>query len=437
MASVTKSYRIRAYPNGAQRRMLDNWFGAARWVWNSALDIRAGAYRVLKLRLNSNDISRWLTQWKQTPGHEWLADVPATVLTQTLRDLEQAFRNFFGLKKDGGKYKKRARYPRPKKFGAKNSLRFQDLGKAWERGVLSLARLGPLKLAEGLPRKGDGFVEVPDSVTLTRDGAGRYHVSFKVVEEVQPLPVTGKTCGVDLGIKELAVIHWSDNTVEHVPAPKRYFAKQRYLRRQQRKLSRRTGAKKGEKKSSRYLKQKAQVAKAHAAVAAQREYALHQVTTDLIRRADIIGIEDLNVAAMARGMHAKSIHDAAFSEFRRQLEYKGKWYGRTIVAVDRFFPSSKLCSTPGCGHVHKGLKLGDRDWTCPKCGTWHDRDPTAAQNIHAEALRMVAGGDIWTAPAMQARRRLWIQGSDCDDISGLVVRPSTRALMTDSLAGAS
>jgi putative transposase len=135
-----------------------------------------------------------------------------------------------------------------------------------------------------------------------------------------------------------------------------------------------------------------------ARVAAQRNDALHQVTTGLMRRADVIGFEDLNVAGLARGMHAKSIHDAAFSEFRRQLEYKAGWYGRTIVAVDRFFPSSKQCSAPGCGHVHSGLTLGDRDWTCPKCGTWHDRDANAARNIHEEALRVVTGRDVRYEP---------------------------------------
>jgi putative transposase len=397
MATVTQSYRIRAYPNGAQRRMLVSWFGAVRWLWNTALEIRSAAYRVVGLRLKGSDISRWLTGWKATCGHEWLRDVPATVLTQTLRDQDQAFRNFFGLKNDGTKRKVKAGYPRPKSRWGRKSLRFQDVGKAWEQGILSLPKLGSLKLAESLPRvAGEAedrpFVQIPDMVSLSRDALGRYHVSFKVVTEVAPLPVTGRTCGVDLGITNLATIAWSDGTVETVEAPRHYFARRRYLRRQRRKLSRRVGARKGERKSARYLKQKATVAKAEAQVAAQRANSLHELTTDLMRRADLMGIEDLNVKARGRGILAKSIHDAAFGEFRRQMDYKAGWYGRTVVKVDRFFPSSKRCSD--CGHIHEGLKLGDRAWTCTRCGARHQRDPNAAINIHVEALRVVAGSGV-------------------------------------------
>src|SRR6266700_5360247 len=142
MTTVTRSYRIRAYPNGPQRRLLERWFGATRWLWNTALEIRSEAYRTCGLTLTGNDISRWLTQWKRTPGHEWLAAVPATCLTQCLRDQDAAFRNLFAG---------RARYPRFKRKGAAESLRFQDTGRAWDQGRLSLPKLGSLKLAEPLP----------------------------------------------------------------------------------------------------------------------------------------------------------------------------------------------------------------------------------------------------------------------------------------------
>src|ERR1700732_3226568 len=164
MRSVTRSYRIRAYPNGVQRRLLGRWFGATRWLWNTTLGIRSEAYRVCGLNLTGNDISRWLTQWKRTPGHEWLAQVPATCLTQCLRDQDAAFRNFF----EG-----RARYPRFKPKTSSGSLRFQDAGAAWLQGIVSLPKFGSLKLAEVLPE-----VDRPDMVTLARDAAGRYHVSF-------------------------------------------------------------------------------------------------------------------------------------------------------------------------------------------------------------------------------------------------------------------
>src|SRR6202022_3675069 len=185
MRSITRSYRIRAYPNGAQRRLLERWFGASRWLWNTALGIRSEAYRVCGLKLTVDDLSRWLTQWKRTPGHEWLAAGPATCLTQGLRDQDAAFRNFFA---------RRARYPRFKRKSAAASLRFQDVGAAWAQGGMSLPKLGSLKLAESLPK-----VERPDLVTLTRDAAGHYYVSFCAEVERSLLRITHRGVGGDVG----------------------------------------------------------------------------------------------------------------------------------------------------------------------------------------------------------------------------------------------
>jgi putative transposase len=377
MATTPRSYRIRAYPNGAQQRMLDRWFGASRWLWNTALAIRSAAYRLFGLRLTGNDLSAWLTQWKRTRGHEWLAEVPATCLTQCLRDIDRAYANFFA---------KRARYPKFKPRRTRGSLRFQDIGAGWEHGTLSLPKLGRMKLAESLPRiQGEdperAFVAKPDMVTLSRDAAGRYHVSFCAEVEVEPLPSTGRAVGVDLGLIHLATL----STTEKVPAPKHYHARLRYLRYQQRVLARK------QKGSKRYEKQKRRVAKAAAQVAAQRTYDLHTLTTRLVHEYDIIAIEDLDVSALGRGLHAKSMHDAAFGEFRRQLTYKAIWYGRTVIAVDRWYPSSKTCGC--CGHVLDELRLDQREWTCPQCGAVHDRDVNAARNLLAEGLRQLAGSD--------------------------------------------
>jgi helix-turn-helix protein len=174
--TATRSFRIRAYPNGAQRRLLDRWLGVTRWLWNRALEIRCEAYRECGLTLTGNDISRWLSQWKRTPGHEWLAQVPATCLTQCLRDQDAAFRNFFAH---------RARSPRFKGKTTSGSVRFQDVGVAWARGLVTLPKLGALRLAESLPE-----VERPDLVTLSRDAAGRYHVSFCAQVQTSLLPIT-------------------------------------------------------------------------------------------------------------------------------------------------------------------------------------------------------------------------------------------------------
>jgi putative transposase len=367
VAIVTRSYRIRAYPNGAQRRLLDRWLGAARWLWNTALAIRSEGYRECGLSLTGTDVSRWLTQWKRTAGHEWLALVPATCLTQCLRDQDTAFRNFFA---------QRARYPRFKRKSRCGSLRFQDIGAAWARGLVRLPKLGALKLAEALPD-----VERPDLVTLTRDALGRYHVSFCAQVETSLLPIRQRVVGVDLGLTHLATL----STGEKVPNPKRYHARLRYLRQQQRCLSRR------QQGSRRREQQRERVARVQAQVRQERQAALHRLTTSLVREFDLICIEDLNVKALARGRNARAIHDAAFSEVRRQLAYKSDWYGKILVEVDRWFPSSKRCSE--CRHTLDELRLDVRQWTCPKCGTCHDRDVNAARNLLAEGLRQLAGRD--------------------------------------------
>jgi putative transposase len=369
MRRITRSYRIRSYPNGAQRRLRDRWFGAYRWLWNTALEIRTEAYRQCGLTLTGNDISRWLTQWKRTAGHEWLKVVPATCFTQCLRDQDAAFRNFFAG---------RAQYPRFKRKESAGSLRFQDAGTGWKRGILSLPKLGVLKLAESLPS-----VDRPDLVTLTLDAAGRYFVSFCAdVEKAPPsLSCRAPAVGVDLGLKHLATL----STGEKIDNPRHSQARLRYLRQQQRCLARR------QKDSRRRERQKLRVARAHAKVQQARQYALHDLTTRLTQDYDLIFIEDLNVKALSRGRNARSINDAAFGEIRRQLTYKSEWHDKILIAVDRWYASSKTCSK--CRHVLDELRLDARYWTCPKCRVTHDRDINAARNLLMEGLRQLAARD--------------------------------------------
>lgn len=367
MRTVTRGYRIRAYPNAAQRRLLDRWFGAVRWLWNTALAIRCEAYRECGLILTGIEVSRWLTQWKRTPGHEWLAQVPATCLVQCLQDQDTAYRNF---------YVQRARYPRFKRKSTSGKLRFQDVGAAWARGIVKIPKLGELKLAEALPE-----VVRPDMIALERDPCGRYYVSFCARVETSLLPITQRSVGVDLGLTRLATL----SSGETIANPRRYEARLRYVRQQQRCLARR------QRGSRRREKQRLRVARAHARVRQERSYALHALTTRLIRDYDLICIEDLNVKGLARGLHARAIQDVAFSEIRRQLDYKSRWYGKIVVEVNRWYPSSKTCSR--CQYTLDELRLDQRQWHCPKCGASHDRDVNAARNLLAEGLRQLAGRD--------------------------------------------
>jgi putative transposase len=224
-------------------------------------------------------------------------------------------------------------------------------------------------------------VERPDLITLARDAAGRYHVSFCAQVESSLLPITHRVVGVDLGLKDLAAL----STGEKIQNPKRYHARLRYPRQQQRCLARR------QKGSRRREKQRLRVARAHARIRQERQAALQALTTRLVREFDLICIEDLNVRALARGLHARAIHDAAFSEARRQLAYKSDWYGKILVEVDRWYPSSKSCSH--CRNRLDRLWLDERRWRCPECGSWHDRAVNAARNLLAEGLRQLAGRD--------------------------------------------
>jgi putative transposase len=241
---------------------------------------------------------------------------------------------------------------------------------------VSLPKLGVARLAESLPD-----VPRPDLVTLSRDAAGRYHVSFAVEVEAPSLPVRQRSVGVDLGVKSLATL----STGEKIPNSRRYQARLRYLRQQQRCLARR------QKGSRRREKQRLRVARAHARVREQRHSALHALTTRLVREFGLICIEDLNVRALARGRGARAIQEAAFGEIRRQLVYKCEGSGRVLESVDRWYPSSKSCSE--CHHTLDELQLDERQWRCPKCGTLHDRDVNAARNVLAEGLRQLAGCD--------------------------------------------
>ena len=367
MSLITRSYRLRVYPNGGQRRLLDRWFGATRWLWNTALEIRSEAYRSCGLSLTGIDLSRWLTRWKRTTGHEWLAEVPATALTQCLRDQDRAFSRFFGGN---------ARYPRFKAKRGRQSLRFQDVGVSWRSGVLRLPKLGVLKLAEELPEVGR-----PAMVTLSRDAKGAYYVSFCAEVPRTSRPGMGDLVGVDLGLTHLATL----STGEKIPNPRHYQRRLRYLRQQQRCLARR------QKGSHRREKQRVRVARAHARVREARQYALHTLTTRLVREFDVIAIEDLNVKGLARGRGARAIQDAAFGELRRQLRYKSEWYGKLLLEVDRWYASSKHCSM--CRFRLDELRLDQRQWRCPKCGTSHDRDINAARNLLTQGVRQLAGRD--------------------------------------------
>ncbi len=320
------------------------------------------------------DLSRWLTQLKKVEESActWLSEIDSGVISQTLRDQETAFANFFAG---------RARYPRRKKrlgwAGCRFVLDHRHKGKvkAWQAGDLLLPLLGQIKV-----RWSRRPSVMPKLVSASIDPAGRYHVSMAVSETLPAAPAaTGEAVGVDVGIKHLAIT----SSGEKIENPAHLKRKLRYLRRMSRSLSRKT------KGSNRYRHQQARIGKLHCRIADARKDAQHQLTHRITRDHPIICTETLNIRGMVRNHRlARAISDAGFGEISRQLEYKAQWRSRTHQKISPWHPSSQLCHC--CGARNTELRLTDRIWTCQNCGAEHDRDENAAINIKQEGLRLLA-----------------------------------------------
>lgn len=391
MRTTTKAYRFRAYPDSAQIAQLEIDFNVARWAWNISLDARSFCYSALGRSVNSIDCSKAIAELKRDPDYAWVRDANSTVITQTLRDQEQAFQNFFAG---------RAKYPQFKSKRQPPSVRYQIDQRQIHRtfnaatGLLVLPKLGALKLRWSRP-----VIGVPKMVTVRRDAVGDYFVSFTTEQEQDDWPKTGRSAGVDVGIKDVMVT--SDGVKSG--APKYTQRYQRQLKRAQQTLSRRV------KGSARWRSAKRRVAKIQRKIANSRKDFLHKLTTWLVRTYDTIALEDLNVAGMLKNHSlAKAISDASFGELVRQVLYKAQWYGKQVLRCGRFEPSTKLCS--GCGTINTGLTLADRVWSCD-CGLSHDRDINAARNIlkFAAGRAVTARGDLAAAgtgmPATVSRVR--------------------------------
>lgn len=379
------AYWCRAYPDEAQQRALNRTFGCVRVVWNQTLAARHARWHDEGKGTSYAETDRTLTCMKRDPGLVFLNEVSAVPLQQALRHQQAAFSAFF---------ERRARYPRFKSRRGRQSATYTRAAFRMKDGELWLAKMGtPLRFAWTWPDAAPGSLD-PTSVTVTRDPAGRWFVTFHVdVPDPERLPVAGQDIGVDVGLKDFAVL----STGEKVPHPKDWERHERRLKRYQRRLAR------CQKGSANRAKAARKVARAHARIADARRDFLHKTTTRLIRGNDVIVVEDLNVAGMVRNRRlARAISCTGWGEFRRQLEYKCEWYGRGLVVIDRWYPSSKTCSA--CGHLLASLSLSTRTWQCPSCGTGHDRDVNAAKNILAAGLAVTAcGGTVRRAGTSRTR----------------------------------
>jgi putative transposase len=379
-----RAYKYRFYPTPRQAQTLARTFGCVRYVYNWGLRTRTDAYYQRQEHLYYEQLAVLLTTLKRQEATVWLQEVSSVPLQQALRHLESAFRNFF----DG-----RAKYPTFKKKRGPQAATYASSAFKWDGTSLTLAKMDkPLDIHWSRPLPKDAK---PSSVTITKDPAGRYFVSFLVEEEIATLPVSPKTVGIDLGLHDVVALSTGEKT-----GNERFFLKdeKRLARAQRAHARKQKGSKNREKARKR-------VARIHARIADRRRDFLHKLTTGLIRDNQVICVESLQVKNMLGNHHlAKAISDVGWGELVRQLQYKASWYGRAVVAIDKFYPSSKRCSA--CGHLLDSLDWDVRQWTCPDCGTVHDRDTNAALNIKAAGLAVYASGEAVRPGRAKARQGL-------------------------------
>ena len=375
-------WTFRCYPTPEQEQHLARTFGCVRFVWNWALRARTDAFRAGE-RMGYPATDRALTLLKQQPETAWLNEVSSVCLQQSLRDLQVAFSNFFD---------KRTAYPAFKRKEARQSANYTERGFSFdaERRILKLAKIGAIKVKWS--RKA---IPHPSSIRLIRMASGKYFVSLVVETQPAPLPKTGESVGIDFGVARLATL----SNGERVSNPKHGAKWQRRLAFYQKRLAR---AKKGSKRRE---KVKRHVARIHEKIANSRSDTLHKLSTDLVTRFDVICVEDLNLRGMVKNHNlARSLHDASIGTAIRMIEEKAARYGKTVVKIDRWFPSSKTCSD--CGYIVEKLPLSVREWTCPECGTTHDRDANAAANILAVGQTVSAhGGTVRRSRATASERK--------------------------------
>ena len=371
MRKINRTYRFRLYPNMAQTELLAKHFGCSRFVYNYFLNQRKEQYKLTGKSDNFYAQAKTLTALKKQEETAWLKEVNAQTLQFAIRCLESAYTNFF---------KKRANFPKFKSKHSKNSFAVP------QAASVAGGRLFIPKFKEGIKcrvhREIKGKI---GKVTITKTPSGKYFVSVFTEEEyIRPIKKTGKSVGVDIGLKDLLIT--SDGET---------FKNNRYTRRYEYKLTKAQRHLSRKKKDSRgFENQRLKVAKLHEKITNSRADYLHKCSISLVRRYDTICIEDLNVKGMTRNRRlSKSITDASWGDFVSMLTYKAEWNDKKVVKVDRYFPSSQTCNV--CGYVNKQIKkLSVREWECPECHTHHDRDINAAINILHFGLNNISAGTV-------------------------------------------
>ncbi|UAJ74410.1 transposase [Synechocystis sp. PCC 7339] len=368
---MEKSHRYRFYPTSEQENFLRRTLGCVRLVYNKALQVRTQGWYERQERIGYTQTSSMLTGWKKEEELNFLNEVSSVPLQQGLRNLQTAFTNFFAG---------RAKYPNFKKKHQGGSAEFTKVAFRFRDGQIYLAKCSePLDIrwSRQIPKGCE-----PTSVTVRLHPSGRWHIAIHFDDlTIKPLPVNENAIGIDLGVTSLIATSNGDK----IANPKQFKKHHRRLRLAQKRLARKQKGSKNRDKARR------KVAKIHLQISDSRKDFLHKLTTQLVRENQTIAVETLAVKNMVKNHKlALSVTDSGWGEFVRQLDYKCRWHGRNLVKIDRWFPSSKRCSS--CGHIVDKMPLNIRDWQCPECGTNHDRDINASRNILAAGLAVSVCG---------------------------------------------
>jgi putative transposase len=368
---MEKAFRYRFYPTPEQESLLRRTLGCVRLVYNKALHERTQAWYERQERVGYPETSTMLTQWKKQEELDFLNEVSCVPMQQGLRHLQTAFTNFFAG---------RAKYPNFKKKRNGGSAEFTKSAFKFKNKEIYLAKCSealPIRWSRQIPKECE-----PSSVTVSLHPSGRWHISIRFdAPTIQPLPVSENAVGIDLGVTSLI----ATSNGEKLANPKHFKKHRKRLKKAQKNLSRKQKGSKNREKA------RIKVAKIHLKIADSRKDFLHKTTIQLVRENQTITVESLAVKNMVKNHKlALAISDSGWSELIRQLDYKCRWYGRNLVAIDRWFPSSKRCSS--CGHIVDKIPLNIREWTCLECGSNHDRDVNASKNILAAGLAVAVCG---------------------------------------------